>query len=553
MLKLIIFILYGKITGLKADEREFKEFAINTELKEASENGKNIILKGGNAIDAAITAALTIGVINSFSSGIGGGGFLLYMQNQGDQKQVMFDFREKTAEEIDIDMLITNPTLRTTTGHSVAVPSEVLGLYKAHKKYGKLPWKELFTDVIKNSEGFPASKLLIKKIKKNYNYIKQDEGLSGTFLKNGNIPNEGDIIIRKNYAETLKIIANNPLDFYSGKLADQIVKFLKSKNSNIQLSDLKNYRVKRRKIISGEFYNYKIITTNLPSSGIFIVEALNILERLNLKILLKLINNENIYIFYHLMIELMKFISSSKENFGDPDYLKNYKDQINYLLSEKKTKEFTRMFQIDRVLNYKEINFKNQLAEDHGTTHLNVVDRENNIVSLTTTINMEFGSKMMDPITGIIFNNHVNDFYFPESKNINTPNTIGKNKRPLSSMSPLILMNDYEIIVLGGSGGSRITNSIILFIGYLMSGNSVSESIESCRIHPQMYSNSMLIEPTLNKNIVEKLKKMGHRIKKSRKNTTYSTLQAIQILNYKSDKKIYAISDSRKNGKSDGV
>lgn len=540
--------------SIKSDMKEFKLFAVNTELKEASQNGKNIILRGGNAIDAAITAALTIGVVNSFSSGIGGGGFLLYMNNdENSPKYDMFGFRETAPENVNVKYLEENENSRMKTGHSIAVPGEILGFYKAHKKYGKLPWKDLFTDVIPLAKKFPVSKILISKIKKNYDDILNDEGLRQTFLINNKIPREGEIISRENLANTLSIISNDPMDFYKGKIANRIVEFLHNKDSPLSLKDLNNYRVKKRPVIIGSFYDYQVITTGLPTSGIFIIEGLNILERLNIRDMKYLINGKNSYYMYHLMFEVMKFVTSSKQNFGDPDFMKDWRRKLMYLLSDDNARKISRQFKMNKTQRSRDYGFKKQIAEDNGTTHLNVVDKEGNIVSLTSTINMEFGSKIMDPETGIIFNNHINDFYFPEYKNIKTPNILEKGKRPQSSISPIILKRKNEVVVVGGSGGSRITNSLILFIGYLMAGNTVNDSVSLCRVHAQMNTNQILIEPSLNESIIHDLKSLGHNIKSSSVNTTYSTLQALQIATKDDDKIIYAISDTRKNGTSDGI
>lgn len=552
---LSILVSLARVAYKDYPEQIFTKYAVNTEVKEASDIGANIIKRGGNAIDAAIGAALSIGVVNSFSSGIGGGGFALIRIKGKDGKDDVLDyidFREVSPQNVNIDELTANIEFRSKTGRSVGIPGEVMGLYKMHKKYGRMPWKDIFTEVIELSKEFQVSELLVKKINNNLESIAKDPGLSEIYLKDGKVIKAGSSIKRLNYANTLKIISENPMDFYNGNLAKRIVNVVNENGGYFSIKDLNEYKAKSRAVLKGSFYDYDVFTTNLPTSGAFVIEALNALERLNIRDLKSLSNNQNSYYLYHLILEVMKFIISSKSKFGDPDFLKDWKRKLSVVMSDEKAKKIARKFKINYALTYKDYDFDGKLVDDHGTTHLNVADPYGNIVALTSTINLEFGSKIMDPETGIIFNNHINDFYFSPNEKI--ANSIEPKKRPLSSASPLILMKEDEIIVLGGAGGSRITTSIILFVGYLMAGNSINECIGLTRMHAQLDPNIIYIEgnPTLNDKIVDKLKEMGHKILVSSINSTYSSLQAIQIRKKNENLEMIAVSDHRKNGKSSG-
>jgi len=554
----VVCFLAGK-TNAEGKQEFYRKFAVNTELEQASEIGKKILLKGGNAIDAAIASALAIGVVNSFSSGIGGGGFMLIMKNvKGPYENHfdMIDFREVSPENADFSVYQSNPELSTTSGLSVAIPGEIKGFFEAHKKYGNLPWEDLFTDSIELAKGFAASEILVKKLNKNQKHIFADRGLKDVFTKDGKLINVGDTVSRMNYSKTLKTLSKDPLSFYSGNIAKKIVEFVRKNGGNITESDLSKYQAISRKVIKGSFYNYKIFTTNLPTSGIFIVEALNILERLNIRDLIFMASNDKSYYIYHILIETLKFIISSKEKFGDPGFIEDVNHKISMIISDAYARKIARKFKMDKILTDEEYGFKHTLKEDHGTTHLNIIDPEGNVVSMTTTINLEFGSKLSDPETGIIFNNHMDDFFYPDKSvraNRQYNNVLARRKRPLSSASPMILMGEDDMIVVGGSGGSRITSSLVFFIGYLIAGKNIDESIKLCRIHTQIYPNIILIEPTLSGDVIANLEKLGHKINLSEVNTSFTSLQAIQVVKLeKGQKRIYAVSDYRKNGKSAG-
>lgn len=541
---------------LREDENEnypngyFNNFAVNTESEWASKVGKRILEIGGNAVDAAIASCLSIGVVNSFSSGIGGGGFMLIRKK--DPKGDLFDFiefRETSPQNVNLDTFIKNPKSLQETGMAVGVPGEILGMYTAHSKYGKLPWKSLFRDPIRLARRFKVSRKLAEKLKKNEKFILEDPGLRMTFSREGKLFEEGEIVERKNLAETLEVISEDPLSFYKGKLADKIINFIKKNNGIMEKNDLESYKVKHRPVLKSTFYDYRVITTNLPSSGVFIIEALKILERINIRDIKYFINNENSFRMYHILIEVLKFIFAERGNFGDPDYIPDWKRQIEDLISDKKIDEIFQKFNIERPLKSEEYGSNSPYKEDHGTTHLNVIDSEETIVLLTSTVNLEFGAKLLDPETGILFNNQLDDFYIPmDSEDLSSKNILRGNKRPFSSAAPTLLMKNDEIIAIGAAGGTRIPSAIISTIAYLLTGNTLENAVSLCRIFSQHNTSTTFIEATLPDIITEKLKNMGHNIVVSELNTSFTSVQAIQVFLSKERKKIKAISDIRKDG-----
>lgn len=540
-------------------ENFYKLFAVNTESEWASKVGKRILERGGNAIDAAISASLAIGVVNSFSSGIGGGGFMLIRKKNGKDNDIFdfIDFREVSPENIASEMFKDNPEFSKTTGLSVAVPGEILGFYEAHKRYGKLPWKDLFEDPIKLAHGFKATKKLIEKLNKNEKFIFDDPGLKLAFTRNGRIVKEGELVKRSNLAKTLEILSNDPLSFYKGELADRTIKFLKEHNGVMQKSDLENYKVIRRPVLKGKFYDYKVITTNLPTSGLFVIEALKILERINIRDIKYFINNENSYRMYHILIETFKFIAAERGRFGDPLYLSGWQKSVQDLISDENIKKIFKKFNLEKPLKASEYGENRHFKEDHGTTHLNVIDSDELVVLMTSTINLEFGSKLLDPETGIIFNNHIDDFYIPDVDKAYNLGEVKENllvgkKRPFSSAAPTLLIKDDELIAIGAAGGARIPGSIISTIAYLFTGKSLENAISLCRIHNQLDPSKTYIESTLPDYVVKKLEQMGHTIEISEINTSFTSVQAIQVFMNGKQKEIFAISDHRKDGISVG-
>lgn len=554
---LFFFYLVGVI--LSGDSPVvFNEYAVNTESPIASEIGKRIIERGGNALDAAISAALAVGVINSFSSGIGGGGFLLIRKKTVDGDIFdSFDFREVAPSNITIDAFKKDKESSKKTGLSVAIPGEIKGFYQAHKEYGRLPWKDLFKEVIELSKEFKAPKILEVKLEKNKESILKDRGLRETYSKNGELIKEGDTVRRMNLSKTLKIISENPDSIYSGRLSKKIVDFINKNDGVFTPEDLKNYEVKKRTVLKGSFYQYDVYTTNIPTSGLFIIEALKILERINIRDMLYFVREENSYYLYHILIEIFKFISSERGRFGDPEYVPDWKKKVSEIISDYKAKQVFNKIRITEIYPEKE-HSKVFFKEDHGTTHLNVIDRDEMVVSITSTINLEFGSKMMDPETGIIFNNHIDDFYIPGVDNAYglpemESNKLEGGKRPFSSASPTMLIKDDELLVIGAAGGTRIPTSIITTIAYFLAGNSIGDAIASCRIHNQLLPSITYIESSLPDFIIEKLKKMGHSIETSDLNTSFTSVQAIHMKKTdKNKKEIVAVSDYRKKGSSTG-
>lgn len=532
--------------------RVYHQYVTNSESKQCSNVGTNILERGGNAIDASISTAICIGIVNSFSSGIGGGGFMLIRRIINDEDEIkMIDFREVAPKEIKVEEL--NSRKSEEGGMAIAIPGEVLGFYKSHEKYGKLEWKVLFEANVKIAKEFKASKTLAEKLKKNKKYILRDPGLREIYAPDGKLKKEGEIIKRNNYARTLEKIADDPLSFYEGKLADKIVRQIKANGGVMSLEDLREYRIHERAVLKTRFKDYDVYTTNLPSCGIMIVKALNLLEHVDFETLRKKKESEKFYEFYKMLIHVLKATSERRGELGDPGFIKNADEML---------KSFVRDDKFDKaVMNLnsigKEYESEIPFVEDHGTTHLEVVDSSGSIVQITSTINLEFGSKIMDIETGIVYNNEVNDFYIPNAHNAydltKMPGNILKpGKRPVSSAAPLFLIRKDEVIAIGATGGSRIPSAIIGAIAYWQLGKSFEEAVSMVRVHNQLSPNRTYVEKLFPVEIWNKLSVSGEKMEISELNTIFTSVQVIHIKGNQTDKIIHAISDYRKGGDSAG-
>lgn len=492
---LILFIL-GATAAHSIAHSSMPEYTlpvITSDIKIAADIGYNIIEKGGNAVDGAVATALAVGAINAFASGLGGGGFLLLMKNE---KCTEYNFREmapKSATENKYKEQEDSFRGR----RAIAIPSELYGLYSVHSDHGMLPWKDLFTDLIDLLEnGFRVSYVLSSKLKKFEEIIKKDKGLRETYVRNGKVVEKGDIITRKNLASTLRTLSVDPGSFYKGSIADSLLAFINNGQTYIEKEELKSVKVTKKTVgpvkIDEEI---EVYTTTLPTTGYMLRIAMAVIcemKKMKLNLSEQTLQKHLITIYNELF-----HIRSKLEDTKDEEL--NI-ESLQMLAPQDKTA--TRILE-----NIKEnrpfIPYMNELAEDYGTTHINVVDKEGAMVSLTSTINQNWGCGLMDPVTGIILNNQIDDFTFENFSNgsslRSTPgyphkNKVSPHRQPLSSAMPSFIRIGKEFLVLGSSGGIRIPTAVISTISRIFLSNmSIEEAINHPRLHYQG-SNILKIE-----------------------------------------------------------
>jgi gamma-glutamyltranspeptidase / glutathione hydrolase len=497
----------------------------------ASEAGMAILKRGGNAVDAAIATALALSVVDQASSGLGGGGFMVFYRAK-DKQSFALDFRE-TAPAASKRELYTKDgkpvtSLSLTGALAVAVPGEMAGLDEARRRFGTLPMAALAAPAIKlASEGFPLDSALGVAIERQKTNMQRFADLGRIYLPNGEVPKDGETIRQPALAEALRAIAQQGESvFYRGWIAEAIVETIKNAGGVMTLDDLKNYKAVWRKPLIGTYRDRTVITMPPPSSGgVAIIEMLNVLEGYPLG---EFQHNSAFYL--HLLGETMKHAFADRAQFlGDPEFVhvpvgkltaKNYAEWIRKRIAPDKTRP---------PAFYGYYNFH---SEQGGTTHFSVVDRFGNAVAVTQSVNTRFGSKLLVAKTGIVLNNEMDDFAIhPDVGNVyglvgNQANSLQPNKRPLSSMSPtIILRNDQPELVVGAAGGPRIINATLQTILNVVDFNMpVKAAVATPRIHHQWLPDRLNVEPKISPETEAALKQRGHTI---REQTSLGVVQAI--------------------------
>ncbi|KAL9557986.1 hypothetical protein MBANPS3_001133 [Mucor bainieri] len=519
--------------------------AVAVELETCSEAGLEILKKGGSAVDAAIASALCIGVVNSFATGIGGGGFML-IRNGTDYEHI--DFRETAPAASYRDMFVDNPMAAQIGGLSVGVPGEIRGFELAHQRHGKVPWEDLFESAIQVAEGgFEVTELLYSKLVKSKIWLEASPEFSKVYAPSGKIAHPGDIIKRPTLGATLRTIAKEGPDvFYEGTIAESIVNATQAAGGILTLEDMKNYRPLVRPTISTWYHGRKVITTSSPTSGPALLSVLNIVE----PYLFNVTGPTPLNI--HRFVEAIKYGFAFRTEIGDPDFLDNEK-RIEEIISKEWADQVRKNMTDDKTHDYSYYEPKYENNDPHGTMHLSVIDKDNNAVSLTSTVNLMFGAKFMDPISGVILNDELDDFSIPGVPNnfglFPSPyNYIEPFKRPLSTITPTIIEdenNNLELVV-GGSGGSQIlTATLNVILNTYDFHQNVFDAVKAPRIHHQLIPNEVQFETGYSSEVLSVLTEKGHLLRNLAETGTVSASQAIRRF---SNGTLHAASDPRKNG-----
>lgn len=515
---------------------------VAAEHEYCSNIGTEILQKGGVAVDAAIAGALCVGVVNGFSSGIGGGGFMLI--RTADSEVEVIDFREVAPEKTNPDDYTRFPDATQITGLSIGVPGELRGFELAHKRHGKLPWKELFLPSIELArDGFSVGFELAKHIRDESKAILASKTMSEVYAANGKLATIGDKIYRPTLAKTLEIIAEQgPQAFYEGEIADNTIETIKSRGGVMTKQDLLRYEPIIRKPLIGEFEGSKVYTTPAPTSGAILLAILNTMEGYS--------NFRDPVLQNHRLVEAFKYGFALRTELADPLFA-----NITTRVSEISTKGFADQIRLNisdtQTFQYQHYNPKFATKELPGTTHLSTISSDSQAVALTSTVNLIFGSKIMDPKTGILFNNQMDDFSIPHVKNgfdlyPSPANFIAPRKRPLSSTVPTIVETQSEqgvaLMVIGGSGGSRILSAVSQVLLHSKS-MSLEAAVDYPRFHHQLLPNTIYFEPDVNPFLEKSLNRFGHEI-----TWWKNTKSAVQAVHRDFDGRITAASDGRKHG-----
>lgn len=493
--------------------------------RQASEAGIEILKKGGNAIDAAVAVGFTLAVTSSANGNIGGGGFMV--AHKVDGFNFTLDYREKAPSGAHKNMyldkngnIIDDMSLHTRA--SSGVPGSVEGLLRVWEDHGSgnISIKELLAPAITLAvKGFILSHHEATRFNKYKDLFLKNDAAAEVFIRNDGRPwKAGDRLIQKDLAQTLKRIVRNGKDgFYKGKTADLIVREMQRGNGFITYDDLQNYSSKYRDPVKGDFLDYNILSMGPPSSGgTVLIEMLNMLELAQLD---SMSWNSSEYI--HLLTEVQRIAYADRaEHMGDSDF---WDVPLEMLLSDGYAAE--RFSDISMEVAAKSSNvFPGEPTgyESKETTHYSVIDKDGNAVSVTTTINLSFGSGILVEGAGFFLNNEMDDFSSkPGVPNVfglvgREANAIAPEKRPLSSMTPtIVLKNGNPFMITGSPGGSVIiTTTLQSILNVVIHGMNVQEAVSVPRTHAQWLPDILFYEKRgLSQDVIQNLEKKGHVVK----------------------------------------
>jgi gamma-glutamyltranspeptidase / glutathione hydrolase len=464
----------------------------------ASQVGLKVLQQGGNAVDAAVATTLAIAVVEPFSAGIGGGGFLLFHEAKTGEMRTL-DFRERAPLKATVKMYLDAQgqviPKASTNGHkAVAVPGTIAGLAELHQRYGKLPWQQLVEPSVQLAQqGFPVTARYQQALKWRSAAMPPGSIAAKIFLPQGKPPQLGDRIIQTDLAKTLAAVAQDPQNFYQGKIAQAIVQDMQANQGLISLADLKQYRPIWRDPVCGPFQQYRVCSMPPPSSGgVHLLQMLNLVDAQALK-QWGWHHPDGL----HRLIESMRIAYADRAtHLGDPDFVKV---PVAALISPKYAD--LRRAEIDptRAKLTQEVQaatpevLKKIQSESSETSHLTVVDADRNAISLTFTINLSFGAGVVAEGTGIVLNNEMDDFATaPDTPNAfgltgNTANAIAPRKTPLSSMTPTIVTENGQLrLAVGAPGGSTIITTVLqVLLNDLVYDMDIQRAIAAPRLHQQ--------------------------------------------------------------------
>jgi len=487
----------------------------------ASEAGAKILKLGGNAFDAAIATQFALAVVYPQAGNIGGGGFLVGVKNNGEK--IALDYRETAPKNASRDMYLdkngkANTDLSQNGRLAVGVPGSVSGMFFTHQKFGKLPMNVLIQPAIDLAEkGFAITEKEANLLNATKEDFLKHNKFQTAFTKK--IPwKQGDILVQKELANTLKLIQKNgEKAFYEGKNAQLLIDEMKRGNGIISLEDLKNYKTKERKPLSFDYKNNEVISMPLPSSGGTLLAQM-----------LKMSSFENLEKFeqnspeaVQIMVEAERRAYADRAEFmGDPDFIE---DKTKMLISDEYLKNRWGNFSFEKATPSSEVGkIMNQPKESTETTHISIIDKFGNAVAVTTTLNGLYGSKVVVKGGGYFLNNEMDDFSVkPGVPNMfgavgGEANSIAPNKRMLSSMTPtIVLKNGKPYIIVGTPGGTTIPTSvyqsIVNVIDFKMNPNL---AINAPKFHHQWLPEVVFVEKNFPENTVKNLEQKNYKFEK---------------------------------------
>lgn len=520
---------------------------VATEQALATQVGLDILKQGGNAIDAAVAVGFALAVVLPNAGNIGGGGFMVVYDAKSKQS-IALDFREMAPLKATRDMYLDKDGnvvdgKSLFTHFAVGVPGTVAGMEHALKKWGTMSLAQVIAPSIELAEkGFVVSDTLGQTIATEKENLAKWQDSKAIFFKGDEPLGVGDLLVQKDLANSLRLISEQGASaFYQGEIAQKIVAEMEKHGGLITLEDMKNYQTVERQPIEGEYRGYKVVTMPPPSSGgIHLVQILNILERYPLQEY-----GQNSAKSIRHYAEAMKLAYADRSEYlGDPDFVNI---PVKGLVSKKYADELATTIKTDSIRPSAEIKpGKPHPYESDQTTHYSIMDNAGNAVAVTYTLNLNFGSGIVAEGTGILLNNEMDDF----SAKPGVPNAFGliggdanavaAKKRPLSSMTPTIVMKDDKPwLVTGSPGGARIITTVLQsIVNTIDYGMNPAEAIMVPRVHHQWLPDEIRIEEGISPDTITILQNDGYKV------IPKATMGRVQIIQAREDG-FYGASDPR--------
>jgi gamma-glutamyltranspeptidase/glutathione hydrolase len=500
----------------------------------AARIGVEILDRGGNAVDAAVAVGFALAVTYPRAGNIGGGGFMV-IHLAKDNRDIAIDYRETAPAAASPTMFLDaqgnpDPAKSRDSGLAVGVPGTIAGLALALKKYGsgKLTLADLIQPAIDLAQnGFPVEDDLADSLPAARERLQRWPSSATIFLYGGDVLHEGDRLLQFDLADTLRAIADNgPRAFYTGRIAERIAAAIDEAGGVMTAEDLKDYQAVERPVVRGHYRGYDIISMPPPSSGgVALIEMLNILEGIDLGGRGRGLDS------FHDMIEAMKHAYADRAVFmGDPDSVK----MPVAALTSKSYAASLRTQIGERATPAADIHAgKPAESEGHNTTHFSIIDRDGNAVSNTYTLNFSYGLGLVADGTGVLLNNELDDFTAkPGAANVYglvgfNANLPGPNKRPLSSMTPTIVLKDGKpFLITGSPGGSRIITAVLQVITNVIDFHmALADAVSAPRLHNQWQPEGTLAEPGFAPAVLDGLERRGHKIARTAPHTSANSIE----------------------------
>jgi gamma-glutamyltranspeptidase/glutathione hydrolase len=515
----------------------------------ASDAGKEILAKGGNAFDAAVAVAAALAVVEPSSSGLGGGGFFL-IRRARDGFETMIDLREMAPAAAHRDMYLDKdgnivPGLSRDSALAAGIPGEPAGMAHLANKYGRLPLSVSLQPAIKLArDGFPLYTRLRGGMEFKKNAFLKTPDAARVFLVNGEVPALGYIIKQPELAASLELLAaQGAQGFYRGPFAQKLVAGVRSLGGSWTEADLANYKVVERAPVVGHYRGARIVSGSPPTSGgVALIDALNILDGYELASLDKVTRT-------HLIVEAMRRVHRDRAVYlGDPDFVQV---PVARLIDPDYAAGQRASIRMDRATPSAMLPGVDSPGPGPSTTHFSVIDAKGNMVAATITLNFFFGSGLMAPGTGILLNNQMDDFSakpgVPNGFQLigGDANAIAAGKRPLSSSTPTFVAGPDGLMILGSPGGSYIPGMVILGTINYLDGKSAQDVVSAPRFHHQFSPDVLQFESdALNAEERKALEDRGHKLREGTRR--WGNMQVV-IWNYKTGA-VEAASDPRGAG-----